>query len=139
MKSADMIIKRIEDKGAEHFEPRCKSSFMLGMAYGEIRQLVSKLAQFEDKAAHFITFNGIDLGVDGYHQPEEKMTHWHPGCPEAFEVHEVFHCGQEITALFTEEQLEEIGNLVLEKIQEVDAAAAYDYAVARYEEMRGAA
>ena len=118
MLNAEMIIKRIEDAGNSYFEQRCKASYMLGMAYGEIRDLTRRIKDYEAAPGLInITYCGKSLNIVGEYVPYSPESEYHPGHPEWFDVSQVWFRGDNIVDLFTDEQIEEISELCVEYVR----------------------
>ena len=121
MLNAEMIIKRIEEAGNSYFEQRCKTSYMLGMAEGEIKSLVRRLNSYETGGAIRIRYRGKWLTVDGDYTPYLPDTSWEPGEPENFEVEKVWLHGDNIIDLFDDDQIDEIAELCIQRIKQEEA------------------
>lgn len=73
-----------------------------------------------------ITYKGIPLKIVGTYEPEEPMVMYyadmsgHPGSASNFDANEIYATDSEIDLfdIFGEKEIEEIEDLVIEKIEE---------------------
>jgi hypothetical protein len=66
-----------------------------------------------------IQYRDQELGVDGIYTPGEEADYFdgYSGSAAEFEVHGIFLGKNDVTSLFCEEMMEEIKNLVIDKIE----------------------
>lgn len=68
-----------------------------------------------------IYYRGLELEVDGYHQPEEASSLEHPGCYEDYFIESVEWNGFEVTPIFSQlDLISELETLVLKQIKKED-------------------
>lgn len=61
-----------------------------------------------------ITYKGIDLTVSYDYEPAEKQTWEEPGCDESYDIYEVFHNGEDISDIISEDIREELTTALAE-------------------------
>tara|TARA_R110000782_G_scaffold232440_1_gene318656 strand:+ start:339 stop:548 length:210 start_codon:yes stop_codon:yes gene_type:complete len=65
-----------------------------------------------------ITYKGIELIIEGSYNPPEEIDNLYPGAPSDFNINAIFITDIDIYDLFSNSDLEKIGELVIEEIEQ---------------------
>ncbi len=74
-------------------------------------EAISKIAGTK-RIGTTVNYRGIELQVAYTWHPAERATHNYPGCPEEFDIQGVYHLGENIINIFSDEQIDELINLI---------------------------
>jgi len=99
------------------------------------RALAAKRRQQWKSSELWMEFDGFDLVVRGDYQPEEKATQEYPGCPEDFEVLQVYlrDSAVDIADLFDAPALRIAALEEIHRQEEIRLADAAEAAANRWE------